>query len=402
MIDNHGFTLLESIRRHWPEVANDWALSTTHELISKESDVLAQCFRPEPGTSITDILQQFSLKGFLSEAESVAPTIYQLLRQVGFPSNSEGDTLLDGDNSVEKKNKNHELISTLHLSHVHHSFSTQILATTLCILAKSRNDHATDFQTTMCLYLMACGTSRSLFDVLNHASITLSYTQAMQRLKKLGEERLAQTQKIAHTQPFMIIWDNLNIAFRVSEQRHDSKDHFDNGTTATLVPLYGVEYGGLPLSLKPKWTTRVPVLDFSSVDLLPTCDEAARVQAGQLWHIMDILYEAHPDLRKRLGASILPCPTVELIPIHKTEQYPLPAMQIDESSLEGTLNVLSTIFRNSLKLTEEDIKSHTASSDIKDNIIPSQYGHSCFKLPLEGVPTQLFKGEAGNIFKVNF
>ena len=82
MIDNHGVTLLESIRRRRPEVANDWALSTTRELISKEGDVLAQRFRPEPGTSITDILQQFSLKGFLSEAESVAPTIYQLLQQV--------------------------------------------------------------------------------------------------------------------------------------------------------------------------------------------------------------------------------------------------------------------------------------------------------------------------------
>ena len=116
----------------------------------------------------------------------------------------------------------------------------------------------------MCLYLLACGTSCLLFDVLNHAGITLSYSQAVSKLKKLRQERLAQTQKIARTQAFMIIWDNLNIAFRVSEQRHDSKDHFDNGTTATLVPLYGVEYGGLPLLLKPKRTTRVPVLNFSA------------------------------------------------------------------------------------------------------------------------------------------
>jgi hypothetical protein len=36
----------------------------------------------------------------------------------------------------------------------------------------------------------------------------------------------------------MVIWDNLNIAFRVGEQRKASKDHFDNGTTATLIPLY--------------------------------------------------------------------------------------------------------------------------------------------------------------------
>ena len=84
--------------------------------------------------------------------------------------------------------------------------------------------------------------SRSLFDVLNHAGITLSYTQAISKLKHLSEERLTETSKIAKSKAFMLIWDNFNIAFKVIEQRHDSKNHFDNGTTATLVLLYGVEY----------------------------------------------------------------------------------------------------------------------------------------------------------------
>ena len=33
-------------------------------------------------------------------------------------------------------------------------------------------------------------------------------------------------------------------------------------------------------------------------------------------------------------------------------------MHIDESSLEGTLSVLNTIFCDLLKLTEDDIKKH--------------------------------------------
>ena len=86
------------------------------------------------------------------------------------------------------------------------------------MLAKSRNDHATEFQTTMCMYFLACGTSRSVFDVLNHAGISLSYTQAISKLKKLGLERLEEMRQIAHTCAFMVIWDNLNIAFKVSEQ----------------------------------------------------------------------------------------------------------------------------------------------------------------------------------------
>lgn len=44
--------------------------------------------------------------------------------------------------------------------------------------------------------------------------------------------------------------------------------------------------------------------------------------------------------------------------VYKTEQYPLPAMHLDKSSLEGTLQVLSHIFKTSLNLSKDDLKSH--------------------------------------------
>jgi hypothetical protein len=224
------------------------------------------------------------------------------------------------------------------------------------MLAKSRNEHASEFQTSMGMYFLACGTSRSMFNVLNHAGITLSYSQTISKLKQLSEEQLTETRNIAKTKAFMLIWDNLNIAFKVSEQRHDSKDHFDNGTTATLVPLYGVKRGELPFN--PKRTNRRQILKFGPEDLLPTREEAQRVQAGQLWHIMDILFDMFPSLRKRLASSISPPPSVHQIPVHQTKQYPLPAMHIDESSLEGTLGVMDAIFRSTLELTEDDVKTH--------------------------------------------
>ncbi|KAF9470478.1 hypothetical protein BDN70DRAFT_939674 [Pholiota conissans] len=204
------------------------------------------------------------------------------------------------------------------------------------MLTKSRNEHSTSMQTTMCMYLLACGTSRSLFDVLNHAGITLSYTQAILKLKQLGEERLAETRVIARF-------------------RHDSKDHFDNGTTATLVPIFKVDEN-TPLALKPPRTNHIPILNFTAADLLPNPEEAARVQNGQLRHIKDILFDAFPNLRKRFAHSILPPPVDQQAPVHKTGQYPVPAMHIDESCLEGTLHLLKTILCDSLQLTEDDIR----------------------------------------------
>lgn len=130
------------------------------------------------------------------------------------------------------------------------------------MLAQARNEKSSEFQTTMAIYLFAGGASRSQFNVLHHAGFTLSYSQAVNKIKQLGVECLQMIVGIACTRAFLIIWDNLNIAFCVGEQREGSKDTFENGTTATLIPLFGVEHDGLPFDLKPPRTTQLPVLDF--------------------------------------------------------------------------------------------------------------------------------------------
>jgi hypothetical protein len=226
------------------------------------------------------------------------------------------------------------------------------------LLGQTHNQRSAAFQTTVCIYLLACGASRSQFEVLNHAGFSLSYTSAIKKIKALGQERLQEIIGLAHRHAFMIIWDNLNIAFRVAEQRHDSNDHFDNGTTATLVPLWGVNYGDLALSLKPQRDTRLPVLSFGPSDLVPSLQQTTDLETAHLWHIEDIFYNAFPELRKRLSSTIPPPPSFLCIPVHKTEQYPLPAMHVDESSLDGTLKVVDSIMRNTLKMSAEDIEKH--------------------------------------------
>ena len=157
----------------------------------------------------------------------------------------------------------------------------------------------------------------------------------------------------------MIIWDNLNIAFRVADQHKESKDHFDNGTTATLIPLYDVEFGGLPLDLKPPRNNRQPVINFNHGDMLSSCQQVQELETEQLWHIEDILFDAFPDLCNRFKDKIKPVADILPIPVHQMEQFPLPAMHIDESSLEGTLQVLDQIITKTLKLSGEGLAKHS-------------------------------------------
>jgi len=67
------------------------------------------------------------------------------------------------------------------------------------MLVKSHNDHASEFQMTMCMYFLACSASQLLFNVLNYAGLTLSYTQAIAKLKQLRAEHLEEMHTISCT-----------------------------------------------------------------------------------------------------------------------------------------------------------------------------------------------------------
>ena len=147
----------------------------------------------------------------------------------------------------------------------------------------------------MCIYLLACGASHSQFDVLNHTGFTLSYSSAIRKIKALGQEHLIEIIGLVCECAFMIIWDNLNIAFQVGKQWKDSKDHFDNGTTTTLISLDDIKFSGIPLNSKPHQDNCWPIIDFTHEDLLLSHQQVQELEAEQLWH-KDILFDAFLNL----------------------------------------------------------------------------------------------------------
>jgi hypothetical protein len=107
MIGIHGSSLLAGFETRQPDIVHDWAISTHRKLVDLESIALANHFKPCKGASITSILDNFSIHQFLADAESIAPTTCQVLRQVGFP-----------DVSKESPRKNCDLVCLfIHTSH---------------------------------------------------------------------------------------------------------------------------------------------------------------------------------------------------------------------------------------------------------------------------------------------
>jgi hypothetical protein len=127
--------------------------------------------------------------------------------------------------------------------------------------------------------------------------VLLSRIHLPEKIKQLGAEWHHKIISIAHFQAFLIIWDNLSIAFWVGEQHKTSKDHFDNGTMATLIPRYGIEYS----EFNWNWTwrrsvTHISVLEFGPEDFLPSPEQVLQVESAKLWHIKDILYDSSLNL----------------------------------------------------------------------------------------------------------
>ncbi|KAF7348143.1 hypothetical protein MSAN_01768600 [Mycena sanguinolenta] len=92
-----------------------------------------------------------------------------------------------------------------------------------------------------------------------------------------------------------------------------------------------------------------------SLNTLLTPTNAAQLSQC-LWQIKRLALENIPNLA-HLKKDIPECPEVDPIAVHKTEQYPLPAMHEDESSIDGTIRVYERILKN-LGITNADLRAH--------------------------------------------
>ncbi|KIJ42067.1 hypothetical protein M422DRAFT_171500 [Sphaerobolus stellatus SS14] len=348
LIRDHHPEIQHALARRDPVQHSELAIETVKGVIQSEIAALAELLRRQEKTAVSDILDAFSETGLESglasaaSIEETAPTLVEMLRE-----------------SVLSKAKLAIIEEGKDLRRDHNI----VIYTICCMLAFTRKEKASNLQLVIGLYLLASGARKNLVDVLAHAGLTLSYRSIIRQVKNLSEEATANIVRIFREQMCGIVWDNLNIAFRVGEQRTNNQDHFDNGTTATLLTLFcpimkdSVQWGTLPFYWKDKRRTRAPMYELNIDVLFPKPEHTAQLRNSCLWQLRRMATEHIPGL-KGMKNHIGTAPEVHPIPLHKTEQYPLPAMHIDESSINGTIRVIEEIILRVLKITPEEMKEH--------------------------------------------
>ncbi|KAJ7787873.1 hypothetical protein B0H14DRAFT_3504937 [Mycena olivaceomarginata] len=234
-----------------------------------------------------------------------------------------------------------------------HSLSTEVpetrrdrslVFTTVCaMMSILRSQKANNFQAVIAPFLLGSGASKREIEVFAHAGISLSYKYAMNYLDTLCGEGIVQ---------FQAVW-----------RRLDNKNHFDNGTTATLIPIYNpftnesrTSHGTLPFSMKPERTSTVLIYPWTSADTLPSPSDAENTEQCLIWQLKSIALEYIPKLA-HLKPLLESCPEIDQIQLHKTEQFPLSAIHEDESTLERTITVMNKLFEQ-LKASSADLEDH--------------------------------------------
>ncbi|KAJ7505046.1 hypothetical protein B0H11DRAFT_1905119 [Mycena galericulata] len=201
------------------------------------------------------------------------------------------------------------------------TFSMEELAAQLeeavsCALRKQIN-----FQLVIGLFLLGSGSSKREMEVPAHTGLSISYTSITKHVKSLSKEGLVCLHEVVKTSMVQIIWDNLNITFRVSAERLKAKNHFDNSTTGTVMPVFDpttdghAAHGTLPLSIQPPWEHTLPVLDWTTEDVLPSLESAQQPLASCFWQMKHLGLEHIPGVTTKLKKQLEECPVVNQIPL---------------------------------------------------------------------------------------
>jgi len=82
MLGQHSEAILNNIRARQPDLATQWAVNVSGQILAEEGQRLANYLRPAADRGMSDVLQKFSLEKIMANAEHIAPTLCNLLRQI--------------------------------------------------------------------------------------------------------------------------------------------------------------------------------------------------------------------------------------------------------------------------------------------------------------------------------
>ncbi|KAJ7727279.1 hypothetical protein DFH07DRAFT_757734 [Mycena maculata] len=213
-------------------------------------------------------------------------------------------------------------------------------------------------------YLMATGTQWQHFSVLHGIGFSMGYSSIISQetktkvtanklaakrarapgtLWQLSEACRATARALTLTGLFLVMYDNINMMVRITEQILGRKNTQENGTCATEVALHDTKLEDLLTVDLDRGITNVLPLTVENLEFTDT--EAKFFHDNMIHTILHIIVryggEGFEHLKEDLEKA-QPIST-DKITVHQSMIHPLPAMEIDENSTKGNIEVIEAI-----------------------------------------------------------
>ncbi|KAJ6611144.1 hypothetical protein B0H10DRAFT_2224367 [Mycena sp. CBHHK59/15] len=180
----------------------------------------------------------------------------------------------------------------------------------------------------------------------------MSHKWTANAISTLSDRAMEAIRAIIHIFPWVMSHDNLNVALRVFSQRLNNQSHFISrcAYTVWVLPLQAVLPPEMNWGFQIFWAENCStVFDFSTV-LYGNDAADDRMEAFDQHHILQVLLNS-PEFSDYLDHT------------HPLFEAPPPVNHLQESSYEGTLNIMNDSFHQ-LLLNSTDEQQRTALKQI--------------------------------------
>lgn len=241
----------------------------------------------------------------------------------------------------------------------------------ISMLTFSRSHANSKFPKLLTMYFKSCGLAAKAFDTLHALGITMSQKWAYDGIERLsGRVQKALLEDIAKY-PWFGTHDNINIPFRVYEQRLANQSHFDCGTAATIFIVKD------PAAVRPSNQAFQRQQAIGAKDPITYKDvmklefaASARIRARAIHRVLLFLTDA-PDFafetyNQNYHDAFKPPTPVHQLSVSQDQitcQYMLNTVHIEEASYEGNDRVLKEWWRQ-LKVDAPEKKKTMGEDDL--------------------------------------
>ncbi|KAH9911456.1 uncharacterized protein B0H18DRAFT_1128681 [Fomitopsis serialis] len=258
---------------------------------------------------------------------------------------------------------------------------------TLCmsLMMQSTNQRSNALQSVIGLYLHSCNAPEAVVDLLARIGVAISRTAIDDAITNLSKESAAAMKRLGCTMLTSIAYDNFDVELKhvvpTAEKPHDSLLHMTSGT---FIPLdHGATLGDLQCSddlwkespYNPESTKGAEEIDWKELlTLYPQNSHPSGLDCRErfnTWVFKHDLFVHGPEYFRQFLAKLDEPDAIDHIPLVKSRKVPAEAMDINQSSVQGNIEALNTLFKQAGigDPTDLDDEEQAHRHDVGDHVV---------------------------------